>query len=80
MPVMQVILLLSLSTGSLLIGRLKLALLINYCFTLYSGYFANIDIFNASEVMNLNSYTSLYFGFGFMIVLLAMVGFIMNRD
>lgn len=34
-PLFQVCLLLALSTLALLFGRIKLALIINYCFTLY---------------------------------------------
>jgi len=36
-PVIQMVLLLLLSTGALFFGKLKLALLINYLFTLYCG-------------------------------------------
>ena len=79
-PTMQVVLLLALSTGALLIGRLKLALLINYCFTLYWGYVANIDLFSIEGVMMLNNHTFLYFGFGLAIVLLAMIGFATYRE
>ena len=79
-PTMQVVLLLALSTGALLIGRLKLALLINYCFTLYWGYVASLDLFSGGGVMRLNNYTLLYFGFGLAVVLLAVIGFITYRD
>jgi hypothetical protein len=39
----QIILLLTLSTLSLVFGRLRLALLINYCFTIYWGYVPNFN-------------------------------------
>ncbi len=79
-PTMQVVLLMALSTGALLIGRLKLALLINYCFTLYWGYVANLDLFSTEGVMRLNNYTFLYFGFGLAVVVLAAIGFLTYRE
>jgi hypothetical protein len=79
-PTMQVVLLLALSTGALLIGRLKLALLINYCFTLYWGYVASLNLFSTEGVMQLNNYTFLYFGFGLAIVVLALIGFFTYRE
>jgi hypothetical protein len=44
-PLFEVILLLILSTIAFLFGRLKLAILINYCFTVYWGYILNFNIF-----------------------------------
>jgi hypothetical protein len=78
-PVLQVVLMLALSTGSLIIGRIKLALLINYCFALYWGYIANMDLFSAGGATTFNNYTFTYFGFGIVIVLLAMIGLVAKR-
>ena len=80
-PLFQVILLLILSTITLLIGRLRLALFINYCFTLYWGYIANLDLFTITEMSSkVSGYTFLYFGSGIVIMLLAMIGLFANRD
>jgi hypothetical protein len=80
-PLFQVILLLILSTITLLIGRLRLALFINYCFTLYWGYIANLDLFTITEMSSkVSGYTFLYFGSGVVIMLLAMIGLFANRD
>jgi hypothetical protein len=81
-PILQVVLLLLLTTVTMLFGRHKLALFINYFFTLYWGYIANIDIFSftVEGTMKLNNYTLLYFGFGFVIIFLAAIGLIMNHD
>jgi len=79
-PMSQVILLLSLSTIALLVGRLRLALFINYCFTLYWGYIANLSLFTTAEMTKLNGYTILYFGSGIVIILLAMIGLISHRE
>jgi hypothetical protein len=79
-PLLQVILLLVLSTIALLIGRLRLALFINYCFTLYWGYVANLDLFTATDVSKMNGYTFLYFGGGVVIILLAMIGLFAHHE
>jgi hypothetical protein len=78
-PTFQFVLLLILSTIALLIGRLRLALFINYCFTLYWGYLLNIDLFIGSEAVKMNIYTVLYFGLGILIVLLVLLGLITHR-
>ena len=75
-PVFQIILLLLLSTVTLLFGKVKLALLINYSFTLYWGYGLNLEQLTESGLKNLNVYTLLYFGLGLCIVILALIGFL----
>ncbi|MEK7373692.1 MAG: hypothetical protein AABZ85_01515 [Thermodesulfobacteriota bacterium] len=78
-PLSHVIMLLVLSTGAMLFGRLKLALIINYCFTLYWGYIVNIDLFASGGLLKLNTFTLLYFGFGMIILILALIG-LMHRE
>jgi hypothetical protein len=75
-PLFQIVLLLLLSTVALLFGKVKLALLINYFFTLYWGYGLNTEYLMGSGMVNLNSYTIFYFGFGLCIVVFALVGFL----
>lgn len=79
-PIFQVGLLLLLSTAALLFGRLKLALLINYCFTMHWGYILNLDSFKDNGVFFLNKFTYAYVGFGLLIICLALLGFMVNRD
>ena len=77
-PVWQILLLLLLSTLALLNGRTKLALLINYMFTLYWGYFANqSQIF--ANMDNPDQFISIYFGIGVVIAVLAAVGFLFQK-
>ena len=78
-PLSQLLLLLVFSTVSLLFRKVKLALLINYMYTLYWGYFLNRDL--AADLMG-ESYTLayVYFGLGIGITILAMVGFISHRE
>ena len=73
-PLFQVALLLTLSTLALLFGRIKLALIINYCFTLYWGFFLNVGFFSENGELIFNNYTFAYFGFGLVIVVLALIG------
>lgn len=79
-PVIQLALLLLASTGALLYGRIKLALLINYCFTLYWGYILNMDVIQETGKNVTDTFTYAYFGFGILILALAMVGFISQRE
>jgi len=74
-PVYQLILLLLISTISLLFGRTKLALIINYLFTLYWGFVFNRDLFLGHE---LEYWYLLYWGFGTSIAILAAVGFLIH--
>lgn len=78
-PSLQLVLLLILSTLALLIGRLRLALFINYCFTLYWGYLLNIDLFIGPGA-TMGGYTILYFGLGVLVVLLVLLGLITHHS
>lgn len=78
-PLNQIALLLTFSTLSLLFGKLRLALLINYCFTLYWGYVFNRDSLFGVRLEGLDYFSAAYFGFGVIIVTLAMIGFVVHR-
>jgi hypothetical protein len=78
-PVIQMVLLLLLSTGALFFGKLKLALLINYLFTLYWGYGINKDFLVGSGFEHLSEFTILYVGFGLVIGAVALVSLISER-
>jgi hypothetical protein len=75
-PITQIVLLLLLSTGALFFGKLKLALLINYLFTLYWGYGINRDSLADSGFQHLSGFTILYVGFGLVIVAVALVSLV----
>ena len=79
-PLFDLTLLLAFSTLALLLGRVKLALLINYLFALYWGYIFNREIFVGSDLEKLNHFSVFYFGFGLIIVVLALVGFLARQD
>ena len=77
-PLVQIMVLLSLSTIVLLIGRIKLALMMNYVFALYWCYVSNADL--VSSIENSDVYNSVYIGFGIVVVLLAVTGFIAHNN
>ncbi len=78
-PVSQITWLLLMITTAQLFGKIKLALLISYSFTLYWGYFLNREIIVNS--VNQGEYIILiYFGFGISVVVLAMIGFIFQHE
>lgn len=79
-PLFEIMLMMMLTTLALLFGRLKLGLLINYCFTIYWGYILNMDIFTDKGGMLLNSFTYMYLGFGFILLLLTILGFYTQGD
>jgi hypothetical protein len=75
-PVTQMVLLLLLSTVALFWGKLKLALLINYLFTLYWGYGINKDYLLGERFEHVDGFTVLYIGFGLVIAALALASLI----
>jgi hypothetical protein len=77
-PVYQIVLLLFLSTVALLFGKTKLALLTNYVFAMYWGYFLNRDMIMA--YMDQTYFMTIYFGLGLFIVIVAMIGFLSHRE
>ncbi len=74
-PLLQVIMLLVWNTICLFLGKLRLALMINYVFVLFWGYVYNCDLFLSSGP-NGASYVFIYASFGLVVCILAMVGFI----
>ena len=78
-PMPQITLLLILSTLALLFGRMKLALLMNYIFTLYWGYIANRD-YLLGHAESAGYFLFAYFGFGLAVVVIALVGFLSHTE
>lgn len=79
-PLIQIILLMIMSTLSLLFGKLRLALLINYVFILNWAYILNRDLLIGLGPKNLQYISALYFLFGLCIVIVAVFSFIFQRD
>ena len=79
-PIIQLILLMLISTISLLFGRLKLALIVNYLFTLNWAYIANRDKLMDMSSANFELYSIMYFVFGLGIVLTASFAFMFQKS
>jgi hypothetical protein len=80
-PFSQVAILLIVTTVALLGKRLKLALLICYAFALYWGYLGNINQVTGFGTGSVNYSCAIgYLAFGFLIAILAAVGFFLNPD
>lgn len=71
--------LLMLNTLALLFGRIKLALLITYLFTLYWGYVLNMGFLINSASKSGGNFTWIYFGFGTIVVIFALAGFLSHQ-
>ena len=76
-PVAQMMLLLLVTTFALLFGRARLALLINYLFTLYWGFVFNSHLLTGHEI---EYFYVIYLGFGSIVALLASIGFLIHKD
>jgi len=74
--------LLILNTLSLLFGRIKLALLITYLFTLYWGYILNQELLIGSVLKKWSEFNFffMYFGFGGVVVILSLIGFLAPKN
>ncbi len=79
-PVTQVVLLLLFSTVAVLFGKMKLALIINYVFTLHWAYVFNRDRYMDMGMEQFDMFTLVYFLFGLGVILLATVAFLFHRE
>lgn len=79
-PMVQLILLMLMSTVSLLFGKLKLALLVNYIFTLHWAYVSNRENLIEMGFENFQVVSIIYFIFGLGIVLVAAFAFMFQKS
>ncbi len=79
-PMIQLILLMLMSTISLLFGKLKLALLVNYLFTLHWAYVSNQENLIELGFENFQLVSIIYFIFGLGIVLVAAFAFLFQKN
>lgn len=79
-PLLQIGLLLLMSSLILFFGWVRLALLVHLTFTLYWAYLANREALE--PVIGKMGFLPviLYFGFGILVVILAVAGFFSHRD
>ena len=79
-PLIQIILLMSISTLSLLFGKLRLALLINYVFILNWAYILNRGLLMDMGPAKFQHITAVYFIFGILVVMIAAFSFLFQKD
>jgi len=79
-PMIQIVLLLLFSTVAMLFGKLRIALIINYVFTLHWAYIFNRDRYMEMGLEQFDLFTIMYFLFGLGVILLATVAFLFNRE
>jgi hypothetical protein len=79
-PMVQLILLMLMSTISLLFGKLRLALIINYVFILHWGYIANRDKLAEMGAENFELVSIVYFLFGLGTILVASFAFLFQKS
>jgi hypothetical protein len=79
-PMFQIVLLMLLSTLSLLFGKLRLALVINYLFILNWAYILNQDFLISIAPTKFQYISALYFIFGILIIMIAVFSFLFQKD
>ena len=79
-PMVQLILLMLVSTISLLFGKLRLALIINYVFILHWGYISNRENLVEMGFENFVLISIVYFLFGLGIILVASFAFLFQKS
>ena len=79
-PMIQIILLMLISTISLLFGKLKLALIINYLFTLHWAYISNRDSLMTMDPEHFGLIPTIYFVFGIGVVLVVAFAFMFQKS
>jgi hypothetical protein len=79
-PMIQIIMLMLLSTLTLLFGKLRLALVINYLFILNWAYILNQDFLISMAPTKFEYITALYFIFGILIIMIAVFSFLFQKD
>lgn len=79
-PLFQIIILMLFSTVSLLFGKVRIALMINYVFTFYWAYIFNRDSLMGLGLNKFDHYTLLYFLFGLVTIIFALVGFLFQKN
>ena len=76
----QIIILMLFNTLSLLFGKVRMALTINYVFTFHWAHIFNRDNLMDLGLNKFDHYTLIYFLFGIMIVILAILGFMFQKN
>ena len=79
-PFYQIVLLLGLSTLALIFGNPKMALMITYLFTLYWVYVQDRSYILEAGTKQTPFFPWFFFGFGFIVFLLVILGLLIKKD
>lgn len=79
-PIFQIMLVLTLGTLALVLGKMKLSLVVFYCGILYWGYFRNPSLKSAEGTFQMDAFTLFFLGFGVVILLLTLIGLLTHQD
>jgi hypothetical protein len=79
-PMNHIAIVLAISTLALIFGHVRLAVLINYCFIIYSGRLWDMNIFGDPTASSLNTPAIAFTGIWIVIVLLAAVSLAFHRN
>jgi len=79
-PLYQIMILLAIMTVTLLFGYLRTGLFLCYIFVFYWGnMFSMRSVFDSTDP-NASALSFVFIGFGLIVVFLAMLGFLLNRE
>ncbi len=76
----QIMVLLGLMTVALLFGYMRLALFFAYVFVFYWGNILNVRQMFSSAETSTSAFSFMFTGFGLIVIFLALVGFLLNRE
>jgi hypothetical protein len=79
-PIFQIMLVLTVGTLALVLGKMKLSLVVYYCGILYWGYFRNPSLKSTDGTFQMDAFSLFFFGFGAAILFLAMIGLLTHQD
>ena len=79
-PIFQIMLVLTVGTLALVLGKVKGSLVVFYCGVLYWGYFCNPSLRSTDGTFQMGAFTLFFLGFGVVILLLALIGLLTHQD
>lgn len=79
-PIFQIMLVLTVGTLALVLGKMKLALVVYFCGILYWGYFRNPSLKSIDGTFQMDAFSLFFMGFGVAILFLAMIGLLTHQD
>lgn len=79
-PIFQIMLVLTVGSLALVLGKMKLSLVVYYCGILYWAYFRNPGLKSTDGTFQMDAFTLFFMGFGVAILFLALIGLLSHQD